>query len=502
MFVASAVGAAVLAFSAWSFARAMGEPRWAGPVYAAIVAMSAPYALTAPSHLDNALADGLLVALGAVAVRLGRGQRGILAGVVVAVAGVLLHWPVGVLFGGLMGVYTLGLVPRSVDRHGGGAQWWATPVARVAAMVAAAAALSIAALVWTPGSHVFQDVASGCRGCLPSYGLPLVLPLAAAGAVAAWFAYPRDAHRLGLLVYGAWATLLIAGVLVYLAIGDVPLMRLLAVALWIPLLVAAAAVGVIRLAASPRGGAGVVLTVLAVAVVVAGIGLQAQASQGTYDAATPMVRQPQIDAIRPAMEYLRTSAPNRKVVFVIRDAHGKVPDFGMVPAFRRLRAFAPGWYVPRVATYLGVADELLKERPTRDPSDPGFDADSLLYWRSLQPWLTPNTVVMVLDPYYDRYGRLIKEFPDAEIAPGVAVLRGPAPVAPLKPLDPLPVVTVGALGRWTALSFLMFVLAGAGWSVGLLRIAWDDRLAFAPALGLATLVIGGFIVGMGGVLLS
>jgi len=502
MFIASALGAAILAFSAWALARAMGEPRWAAPIYAAIVGMSVPFALTAPSHLDNALADATLVALAAVAVLIGRSHRGIVAGVVFAVVSVLLHWPVGILFIGLLGVFTLGLLPRSLRLRREGTPWWTTPAARAAFMTAAAGVCSLGALLWTPGSHVFQDVASGCKGCLHLYGLPYVLPLAAAGAVFAWFAYPRLPHRLGLLFYASWSLLLVAGLVVRSTTGGVPIMRVLAVALWIPLLVAAAAVGLIRVAASPRGVVGAVLAAVAAVVVIAGVVLQAQASRAAFELATPMTRQVQLDAIRPAMEYLRTSAPDRNVVFVVRQASGKVPDFAMVPAFRRLRAFAPGWYVPRVATYLGLADQLLDGKPTRDPTNPKFDETSLLYWGSLRPWLSDDTVVMVLAPFYDRYENLLKEFPDAEIAPGVAVLVGPDPVAPLAALPPLPVPTLATVASWTGLSFLVLLLVGTGWCWGLLRLPWDDRLAFAPALGLGMLVIAGFVIGMRGVILS
>ena len=47
MFVASALGATVLAFAAWALSRALAEPRWAAPIYAVAVAISFPFAITA-----------------------------------------------------------------------------------------------------------------------------------------------------------------------------------------------------------------------------------------------------------------------------------------------------------------------------------------------------------------------------------------------------------------------------------------------------------------------
>ena len=45
MFVTSAIAAAVIAFSAWALARAVGEPKWAAPIYAAVIAVSMPIAI-------------------------------------------------------------------------------------------------------------------------------------------------------------------------------------------------------------------------------------------------------------------------------------------------------------------------------------------------------------------------------------------------------------------------------------------------------------------------
>ena len=174
----------------------------------------------------------------------------------------------------------------------------------------------------------------------------------------------------------------------------------------------------------------------------------------------------------------------------------------MIPSFRRIRAFAPGWYAPRVAVYLGDPANLLARKETRRPDVPGYDATAGIYWALLEPWLTEDTVVMVLAPFYDGYNALVKAHPDAEIAPGVMLLRGPSPPPGFAPPPPLSPPTAGALYRWIALAFVVVAAAGSGWAFALLRLGWADRLAFAPALGLAALTIAGFLLGYARVLVS
>jgi hypothetical protein len=162
---------------------------------------------------------------------------------------------------------------------------------------------------------------------------------------------------------------------------------------------------------------------------------------------------------------------------------------------------SPGWFAPNLATYLGEPDALLADRPTRLPDNEAFAEASDLYWGALKPWLTDDAVVIVLKPFFDGYKEAVMKHRGAEIAPGVLLLRGPHPVAGFAPPPGLVGPTAGSLVSWIAWSFLVLAVAGLGWSWGLLRPPWLDRLALAPALGLATLSIGGFIVGMQGVTL-
>lgn len=500
MFIASALSAAVLAFAAWAVARATAEPKWAAPVYAAVVAVSLPFAVTARSHLDNALVDGLLVAAAAVAIRLARSERGVWAGALLGTGAVLMHWPIGLMFVGVLALYALTLLPLSIAAHRAGAAWLATPVARVGYMTALSGGFGLGALVVTPGAHVFstaerEPFLSNVNRTLHWYRLPQTLPVAGLGAVFLWVQRPRPPRRHALWFYAAWAFPIVAGALLFALGRALPVMRLVAVALPIPLLCAAAGVGLIRLAASPRGIVGPVLAVLAAALVLAGIGWQARTARDSFEGTQPMVAAAEIGPIRTAVDYLTTSAPDQQAIFVVQRADDIGSDFGVIPAFRRIRAFAPGWYAGRIATYLGDPEGFFAGVATHRPGVEGYDETSDIYWNLLRPWLTDDPVVMVLQPFYDDYRALLKAHPDAEIAPGVMLLHGPRPAASFAPPPPLTPPSTRDLIAWIAVSFAALAVAGIGWSFGLLRLPWSDRVAFAPAFGLAALVITGFVVG-------
>ena len=56
-----------------------------------------------------------------------------------------------------------------------------------------------------------------------------------------------------------------------------------------------------------------------------------------------------------------------------------------------------------------------------------------------------------------------------------------------------------ALVSATLIAFATVSAAGSGWSFALLRRSWDLRLAIAPAMGLAVLVLIGSALGLAGV---
>jgi hypothetical protein len=97
---------------------------------------------------------------------------------------------------------------------------------------------------------------------------------------------------------------------------------------------------------------------------------------------------------------------------------------------------------------------------------------------------------------------LLAADPSAEIAPGVMLLRGPPPAVGFAPPAALSPPGAGRLIGWTVAAFAALILAGIGWTWALLRLPWDERVALAPAIGMAAIVLVGFVLGMRGVALS
>jgi hypothetical protein len=133
------------------------------------------------------------------------------------------------------------------------------------------------------------------------------------------------------------------------------------------------------------------------------------------------------------------------------------------------------------------------------------------YWNDVRKVLSLDPPVALLK---DMGG---PEFDEAlgmgarEVAPGVALLRGPTPSPPLR-AAPLPDAVPGflvALG-WGAFLLLLLTAAGAGWARLFLGtgVAPEAELALAPVIGSAMLLLGGFAAaevgvrlhGMGGIL--
>src|SRR5207237_580625 len=67
-----------------------------------------------------------------------------------------------------------------------------------------------------------------------------------------------------------------------------------------------------------------------------------------------------------AANYLGQVDHGNPVIFVV-DRQEEETDFGMIVAFRRLRATMPAAMVPRVVVYLGDPENLLAGRPTYRP---------------------------------------------------------------------------------------------------------------------------------------
>jgi len=507
MFIAPALAAAVVAFSAWALARALREPAWAAPIYALAVAVSVPMAITGRSHLDNALADGLLVAVGAVALRVSLDEPGVIAGALLLGGAVLMHWVVGSVMIPVLGIFAGLLLPVSWRVFREGRAWWKTPSARLAGVTAGGTALGWGMLTLTPGAHLFR-ASSGAlyranvKRLLPRYRLNFAIPLAALGVVATWFAKPNLPRRRALLLWIAWSVPILGGAVLYGRGSKVPIMRLVAIAFPVVFLIVAALVGLIRLADRSPGILRYPAVILAVAVVVVGLRWSAGNAHTVFGQNQPMTTLEQTASVRTAMSYLSTVNPQGQIVFVVDMPKESADGLGF--AFRRIRAFGPGAMIPRMDVYVGDVPHLLGGGPTPFPSSAGFTTVSQELWTTLQPTMGSDTVVLVLQPFDQKgYSTLLAQGSATSLGDGVLLAQGPQPPIGFGPAPQLDPPSLGLLARNTALAFLVLLLVGIGWSAALLPgLDLIEHVALGPAFGMSILVAVGAAVGLLGVIWS
>jgi hypothetical protein len=503
MWVLPAVTAVVVAGAAWVFGRAQREPAWAVPVYAVLAATSASFAVTARGYFDNLLASGMLVAVGAAALLAADRRPGIGAGILLMTGGVITHWVFGLYLAAVLVGFAVTLLPESLAlRRRDEASWYATPSGRVGAMAFGSAAVGGGLLLAIPGSqHIGRGKHPGfalkLSRQLPVYRLPFLLPAAGAGAALLAFGRERMPRIRGLLLQLVWLLPVGAGAVLFARGGDIPMQRLLGFAFPLALLASAGLVALCRLALwLPRPWPFVAFPV-AVAIAIAGMGWSVDNAADGLEKAQPMMEPKTYAVLRTATNYLvqvRADAP----VIVVVDGAEHTPSLGMLQAFRRIRAVVPGPLVSRTVVYLGDPEELLAGRKSSRPTQLKFDNVATTYWARIGPYRGPDSIVLVLQPFHQFYGKVLHRHPEWEIGPGVLLARGPSPTAD---------VVVGALPSrpptrdlvGTSVALVVFLVAcGIGWSVSLLRVGWVERVAIAPALGVASVTVAGLVIARAG----
>jgi hypothetical protein len=502
MYVTAAVAAAVVAASAWGLARAVVEPRWAGPIYALAVVSSISFALTSRAYLDNALAEGLMLAVATAALLAAEGRGATLAGVVLLAGTLVMHWPTGILFVAVLTLFTVGLLPSALADRRAGRSLTSTAAARVGTIAVGGFGVGGLPLLIAPGANTpTQGPGTLFRinvdRLLPAYRLKVKLPLAAVGAAALWLLDPKVPRRRTLLLYAVWLLPLGIAALAYQQGKPIPLMRFFGTALAIPLLGAAAFTALIALASRISG-----VKVLDAVLAVVAVGLVAVALWGSTMTAyenvnntTTSVTSIELEPIRAANAYIDQVRPPA-AVFVVN---------GPTRSFRRLRMLARGTLADRIHVFPGTPAQLFGRAarpggPAPDEiSDEGFGGrKAVIEADAIQAIREPGAVALVIRPYFGDYDRLAKDPRNVEIADGVLLLR-PASRPPIVRTTPLSPPPTSALIAATLIAFGALFAAGSGWSFAFLRQSWELRLALAPAMGMAVLVLVGSALGLAGV---
>jgi hypothetical protein len=117
---------------------------------------------------------------------------------------------------------------------------------------------------------------------------------------------------------------------------------------------------------------------------------------------------------------------------------------------------------------------------------------------AIQAIREPGAIALVVRPYFGDYDRLVKDERNVEIADNVLLLR-PESRPPLVRTTPMSPPPTSALLSAALIAFGALFAAGSGWSFALFRQPWELRLALAPAMGMAVLVLVGSALGLAGV---
>ncbi len=495
-FVLSGVLAAAIGLVAGAMARgALREPAWAVPIYVVMAGLSVNVAITADGYLDNLMADLLLLAVVALALLVVEGRPVGTGMALVLAAAWIVHWQFALFTLVLLGLLFVLVLPESIRS---GPPFRRTPAARLAAAVGGGTLAGGAALWAAPG---FAPVEANnrrhfeliLRGQGPLYALWATVPAMAGGGAALAVPANRDRRR-GLVILGVWAAMGVAAYGLFWLGLTFPAQRILGFALGMPLLLAAAVVGLTRLVASRVGRDRPAWTRRVVPAAIAVIAVAGSAALGTraWYRSGPYEEVPTHCAIGLAMGYIRDLPPGTPVVFAVVEPRPRA-DFGLIPALRRLRAQTPPDRMSQIYVYLGNPEHLLAGEPNIRPGARRFNSISNKYWPAIQGILPRDPVVVAVKPFYAHFPRFRTSHPEWAASKRFLVARGPAPdvdaVAPPEPAVP----TAAGLGGTSFLVLLVLLVAGSGWAVALLPRPWWERGALSPAFGLATLVLGGFV---------
>ena len=487
--------------------RPLGRSMWI--VAAAVAGTLIACSRLVGENVANLLMLALVVtAIAAMAGRI-RGARGWWAAVVLLVGAGLAHW---IFLGVAMAVLALTAVlalPTSARRHRAGTPWGATETGVVASSAVAAGGamgLLIAAILRAP-FRTFE-IKEDPRRFLPKFRtdlsrlfLPVLAPLSLVGATALGREHRRSgsgADWFWIRVLVAWTAVSATGIVYGALTRDLPPHRFLTLLVALPLAVALAAT--VGLVAGLAGRWGRVSSAAAAGLAVAALALPGALAWYRHGPGT-WTDQRAVQQAETASAYL-ARLPDGPVVFLV-DPHGAAGVISVPLKERVIRAGLRPDQETRAHFFAGDPSDLLAGRPSPVASE--RLAETLqTYWEDVQRVLPGDPPVVILQAYARRqFDEAASGLGASTVGPGVAVLRGPdIRVTPAPVPHPVPRVVAGSL--WGLVILAALFAAGAGWTLLLLgRGASAAVVACAmPAVGCATLILGGLVAAKVGVRLG
>jgi MFS family permease len=483
--IVRALAAVAIGLAAAAMAReALRDPPWATPAFVVGLGLSAAVLGTAVENLEQLVADIFLVALAATVPLVASGKRGWVAAGAFFASAALTHWLFTVLF--LIVLLGAGVVSTLLrwrtEREG----WWRGSSARILKLVGllALVAAVVVLLLPSPPSRLpsfLQTSGNELPGNvrrLGAYELPLVLSLAGVGVLLGFWR-SDDRKRTTMILLGLWAATLPTAIVVSTILPrEMKLFRVAPFAVGAPLLAVVALVALVRIGTDRLGRVGAVVGSILLLV---GLAFLVGTPAATFEAPSGPFVSGRVAQGRIAGRYLAAVAEPTQPVIFLTQAAPRLVD-------RAVRAGVPPSLVEDTWVYVGTAEDLDARAPVDDPARRSLSRVSRRWWRSA--WPHPADV-FDRDPIVIALARPVGPVPETptDLAPGVSVIRGPAPPA----LDPVPRFRF----EWadilvaTALCLVVLAAVGLGWALALLEVTASSAVALAPASGAAALILGG-----------
>jgi hypothetical protein len=445
-------------------------------------------------------------------VRFAAGGRGFVGAVVLLVAGAMSHWlfmPVVALF--MAGWWVLAL-PASARARRSGTALWRTESGGLFAAGGVAGAATLALIYPVLGS-TFRTREIGelksrygpkFREDLKGMWAWAVGPLAAVGTVfvvrpAAGDRDESSSATRGpfLRMVGGWTAVCLVGIAVAAVTLAVPPHRFLGLLVALPMAVALAAlvwtVGrwVARRAGRPAG-------MIAAALIVGALTVPTLAWwYGPADTSGPeqWFDQAAFDQARSIDAYIDGLPGDRPVVVGVGPLGSSGP-ISISLKERTVRAGLAPEHQERVFVVPGEPQDLLAGRFSLVPNAE-FNSHNRVFFEEGATALrggAPIVIPQALGP--QEFQRAVAKEHARVIAPGVALLRGPAPAASLGEPPPLQVMPGTARGVLEAVALVVLLgLAGLGWTVWFLGAGARPVvvLSLAPTVGAAMLILGALV---------
>jgi hypothetical protein len=485
-FVLSAVIGVSIGLAAGAFAvRSLGEPLWSFPIYAVVVGASVNVARTAVGYTDNLIFDAVAVAAALLVILVVQGEGGMAGGIVLLAGGALVHWNFALLFALMLGAFAGLLLPASFKQWRAGGGVLATPSIRLGMLLGGSALVGAGGLALGPSFPYtvpelsLSTIVRKYGTFIKPYRLPVLGPFVAAGLLALW--WPRNqTRRRAFLLAVLWAGVGVGAIVALRVLHmAVPAYRFLGFALGIPILAAAGVVGVARLVSWRGGLAGVAVAAL---LSTAGVTFAASLAYREWSSHDASMSAEQLGQAATAGRYMEAVGGTAPVVFVVSRAGVGLED-------HIVRSALPGDQIARALLYLGDTENLLAGKPTvHRVAESRFNRGSRLSWPAVQAVLDQQPMILFLSAFNDS----AESTPQgSSIAPGVLVVRGPQPTVPIVASAPIEAPSAPALVGIALAVLLFFVAAGLGWTASLVPTGWLERVAVAPAFGIAALCVAG-----------